>query len=379
MARNEHKKVLQQLSEAYEQIHEGWEQKVGEVGSRIAGAFKRKKKEPEGKEEQPTPEDKPKVSRGAGHGIDRKAWSADVDPDDISAKRKSGESYERRKMHGLTTKEDKRQLSRDKQGEWGDEFKGAMKQWGVSDERAATMDDYGYSDEDYAEPTHSEYHPDNMERQDNPKHNYITKKGVSDKYKNSDTILDHKGKAIKRGDLYKLYGQTGPTFKPESQHQRNESTMRAKDELQQLAEAYQKVVKEEHDDSDAALWKKQMKHQPDVSPEEVERLKNRKPKPQSYSKKHPKSEKDEYHPGYGKSEGEEDDLHPATRAAEGIIGADVMWDGRRKRGIVDEVDVESGVAVVIDHDGGEHIVELGEFDVVIDPNTETPEEFKHLY
>ena len=113
MARNEHKKVLQQLSEAYEQIHEGWEQKVGEVGSRIAGAFKRKKKEPEGKEEQPTPEDKPKVSRGAGHGIDRKAWSADVDPDDISAKRKSGESYERRKMHGLTTKEDKRQLSRE--------------------------------------------------------------------------------------------------------------------------------------------------------------------------------------------------------------------------------------------------------------------------
>ena len=47
------------------------------------------------------------------------------------------------------------------------------------------------------------------------------------------------------------------------------------------------------DDSDAALWKKQMKHQPDVSPEEVERLKNTKPKPQSYSKKHPKREDNE--------------------------------------------------------------------------------------
>ena len=146
--------------------------------------------------------------------------------------------------------------------------------------------------------------------------------------------------------------------------------------LEQLSEAYQKVLKEEHD---AALWKRQWRDQPDISPERSEELKNNKPKPQSYSKKHPKSEKDEYHPGYGKSEGEEDDLHPATRAAEGIIGADVMWDGRRKRGIVDKVDVESGVAIVIDHDGGEHIVELGEFDVVIDPNTETPEEFKHLY
>ena len=36
-----------------------------------------------------------------------------------------------------------------------------------------------------------------------------------------------------------------------------------------------------------------MKHQPDVSPEEVERLKNTKPKPQSYSKKHPKREDNE--------------------------------------------------------------------------------------
>ncbi len=71
--------------------------------------------------------------------------------------------------------------------------------------------------------------------------------------------------------------------------------------------------------------------------------------------------------------------HPATRAAEGMIGADVMWDGKRKRGIVDEVDVESGVAIVIDDDGGEHIVELGDFDVVLDPNTETPGELKHDY
>ena len=73
------------------------------------------------------------------------------------------------------------------------------------------------------------------------------------------------------------------------------------------------------------------------------------------------------------------ELHPATRAAEGMIGADVMWDGRRKRGIVDEVDVERGIAVVTDHEGNEHYVDLGDFDVVLDPNTETPGELKHDY
>ena len=57
--------------------------------------------------------------------------------------------------------------------------------------------------------------------------------------------------------------------------------------------------------------------------------------------------------------------HPAQRAAEEIIGAEAMWDGQQKRGIIDEVDVESGVAIVIDDDGGEHIVELGDFDVVL--------------
>tara|TARA_R110002111_G_scaffold3583_1_gene21855 strand:+ start:17 stop:568 length:552 start_codon:yes stop_codon:yes gene_type:complete len=137
---------------------------------------------------------------------------------------------------------------------------------------------------------------------------------------------------------------------------------------------------EEHDDdSDAALWKKQMKHQPDVSPERWKELQNKKPKPQSYSKKHPKSEKDEYHPGYGKSEGEEDDLHPATRAGEEIVGSDVIWDNQQMKGIVKKVDVELGMAIAIDDKGEPHIIELGAVDAILDPNTETPEEFKHLY
>ena len=52
-----------------------------------------------------------------------------------------------------------------------------------------------------------------------------------------------------------------------------------------------------------------------------------------------------------------------------MVGAEVMWDGQRKRGQVEEVDVENGVAVVYD-DGGEHIVELDNFDVVINPETD---------
>ena len=57
--------------------------------------------------------------------------------------------------------------------------------------------------------------------------------------------------------------------------------------------------------------------------------------------------------------------HPAQRAAESIVGAEVMWDGMMKRGQVEEVDLENGVAVVYDEDGGEHIVPLGDFDVVL--------------
>ena len=53
-----------------------------------------------------------------------------------------------------------------------------------------------------------------------------------------------------------------------------------------------------------------------------------------------------------------------------MVGAEVMWDGQRKRGQVEEVDVENGVAVVYDDDGGEHIVELDNFDVVLNPETD---------
>ena len=60
-----------------------------------------------------------------------------------------------------------------------------------------------------------------------------------------------------------------------------------------IVKDYKKATQSEDAESDAGLWRDQMKHQPDVSPEEVERLKNRKPKPQSYSKKHPKREDNE--------------------------------------------------------------------------------------
>ena len=74
--------------------------------------------------------------------------------------------------------------------------------------------------------------------------------------------------------------------------------------------------------------------------------------------------KEEFNPRRDAPEHSEGDPHPAQRAAESIIGAEVMWDGMMKRGQVEEVDVENGVAVVVDEDGGEHIVQLGDFDVV---------------
>jgi len=36
------------------------------------------------------------------------------------------------------------------------------------------------------------------------------------------------------------------------------------------------------------------------------------------------------------------------------VGDDVMWDRQRKRGIVDEVDSESGTIVVTDREGNQH-------------------------
>tara|TARA_R100001082_G_C4321548_1_gene141355 strand:- start:68 stop:802 length:735 start_codon:yes stop_codon:yes gene_type:complete len=241
MPRNDHKKVLLELSQAYNQVQEGWEQKVGEAGRRIAGAFKRKKKEPESKEEKPAPKEKPKVSRSAGKygtAIADPGWKGDVDPTDISAKRKSGKSYEDRKRWGVVTKADREQLQQDIQGEWGDKYKDYAKRMGAAD--TSKMDDYGYTDEDYALPTHDKYHPDNIERQDNPRHNYIRKKGISDKYKPSDTILDHEGKPITRSAHHARWGDRTPT-KPESQHQRNESTITANHKLQYLVEAYNNV------------------------------------------------------------------------------------------------------------------------------------------
>jgi len=74
---------------------------------------------------------------------------------------------------------------------------------------------------------------------------------------------------------------------------------------------------------------------------------------------------EEFNPRRDAPEHSEGDPHPAQRAAESIVGAQVMWDGMMKRGQVEEVDVENGVAVVVDEDGGEHIVELGDFDVVL--------------
>jgi hypothetical protein len=40
------------------------------------------------------------------------------------------------------------------------------------------------------------------------------------------------------------------------------------------------------------------------------------------------------------------------------VGDDVMWDRQRKRGIVDKIDIESGIADITDHEGNPHHVDL---------------------
>ena len=47
-----------------------------------------------------------------------------------------------------------------------------------------------------------------------------------------------------------------------------------------------------------------------------------------------------------------------------MVGAEVMWDGLQKSGVVDEVDFENNVAIVVDQDGEDHVVRLGDFDVI---------------
>ena len=73
---------------------------------------------------------------------------------------------------------------------------------------------------------------------------------------------------------------------------------------------------------------------------------------------------EEFNPRRDAPEHSKGDPHPAQRAAESIIGAEVILDSFPYRGVVDEVDVENGVAVVVDDDGGEHIVQLGDLDIV---------------
>tara|TARA_R110000850_G_scaffold42563_3_gene109195 strand:+ start:1706 stop:2422 length:717 start_codon:yes stop_codon:yes gene_type:complete len=75
--------------------------------------------------------------------------------------------------------------------------------------------------------------------------------------------------------------------------------------------------------------------------------------------------KEEFNPRRDAPSHKRGDPHPATRAAEDIVDREVMWG--RYSGVVDEVDVERGVAwVITDDDGGLHEVELGNFDHIGD-------------
>jgi len=107
----------------------------------------------------------------------------------------------KRDAKGLVTHDDKLELKRDQQWEKGRKQKDAADASGVDSAFTDTMDDYGYMDEDYAEPLGSPRHPDNIERESNPAHNYIHHQPESDKYTEEDRVLDHNGKTIKRKDI----------------------------------------------------------------------------------------------------------------------------------------------------------------------------------
>ena len=89
----------------------------------------------------------------------------------------------------------------DRQWEDGRKMAAAAENSGVASAFTDAMDDYGYQPEDYAEPLASRRHPDNIERESNPAHNYIRHQPESDKYTEEDYVLDHNGKKIKRKDI----------------------------------------------------------------------------------------------------------------------------------------------------------------------------------
>ena len=124
-----------------------------------------------------------------------------------------------REMYGTSTQGDKNQLRRDDQHEKGLVKKKTAENAGVADAFTSTMDDYGYSDDDYKEALTSQYHPDNIERTTNPAHNYIRRPGVSDNYSEEDVVLDHNGRTVKRKDIN---GGRDRIVKDASQHDRQE-------------------------------------------------------------------------------------------------------------------------------------------------------------
>ena len=107
----------------------------------------------------------------------------------------------KRTREGLVTHADKIALKQDQQWLAGRKQKEAGEDSGVASAFTDVMDDYGYEPEDYAEPLTSVRHPDNIERESNPAHNYIRHQPESDKYTEEDYVRDHNGKTIKRKDI----------------------------------------------------------------------------------------------------------------------------------------------------------------------------------
>ena len=196
MARNEHKKVLQQLSEAYQNV-------INEARSDAALWRDQMEKQPKVSDERwEELQNKKPAPKG------RLTMPGDEDRDDTHTLKE----MQRDIMNGMTAKESMEGMGIHpanqksllaKYMEFSKDFSEGPIETGFEDEE---YDSRGYADDEYDEPLHSPYHPDNIERvvhqgaSTDP--NKLRKDGKKHKISGEDWIRDRKGNPIKRKDFY---------------------------------------------------------------------------------------------------------------------------------------------------------------------------------
>ena len=295
MARNEHKKVLRQLSEAYGQVYqEGILDKLR--GKKDSGD------QPESQEAAPQEGEsmgdrmqKAKAEREAKQGKEGGARHESSPhlyrkPDDVG------------KAEWNTPGTEDHEIAQEYFGTHPDSAEDIQHGYrpplkGQEDRFQPGGDLHGNDPTDIGKKIDN-VRQQNKKYKDVPGKENLVRSGMEEEVVSRDVIEGHDTDRSESGGHEKRM-KADPEYAAAQGRMNKESTMRAKDELQQLSEAYQNVIKEgrreyvdnnmpldisggDGDDSDASLWRVQMKKEAED-----------------------RRKKDEYHPGYGKSEGEE--------------------------------------------------------------------------